>query len=204
MTALKRIMMIVFVVATVLGVGFLAVYWIAGQAFLPTFELLRNQQWFFILESALLAIVAIGVLAILVRAIVTPSLSSQFVIKKDFGDVEISKSALSSTVHKVVDSHRSLKLEDVKTKIVDKDDPKLRMRVKINPGRNNQLEQLGTQLNSEIATAVQMFTGHPVDELKVKFSQPDTSYARTSDSKRVEDTTVFPNQAQPVDAVPAR
>ena len=62
-------------------------------------------------------------------------------------------------------------------KIVGKRDPKLRLRIKVDPGRSGMLEQLGTTLTNEVTTAVNALTGHPLDRLRISFTKRESAQA---------------------------
>lgn len=178
MGAIKRIALIVFALATVLGVGYLAILWFAWGPVMPAAQWLAGQQWFFIVEAVLLGIVLVGTIAMLVWAIAAPGTSSRLLIERADGEVDISKDAIVSTARNTIEAHRGLTAKDIRMKIVGKGDPKLRLRIKVDPGRNGMLEQLGGTLTDEVAASVNALTGHPLDKLRITFAKSDTTHAK--------------------------
>lgn len=177
MGTIKRMALFVFAMATMLGVGFLAMLWFAWDPVMPAIGWLAGQQWFFIVEAALLGIVLVGTIALLVWAIAAPRTSSRLRIEREDGEVDISRDAIVSTARNTIEAHRGLAAKDVRMKIVGKRDPKLRLRIKVDPGRSGMLEQLGTTLTNEVTTAVNALTGHPLDRLRISFTKVESAYA---------------------------
>ena len=166
----KRFCMIVFVVATLLGVGILAALWFAWEPLFPAIAWLMGMPWFFIVEAVLLGITAIGLIAILVSAIATPGKNSQLEIERDNGSIAITQNAIQSTVKHVVDSHHGLSTDHVKVDITNKHNPRMAIHAKIDPGRNAELGQLGAKLQDEIAATLEAFSGYPVDSVRITFT----------------------------------
>lgn len=170
MGKLRRIGMIVFVLAAVLGTGALATLWFAWEPLLPAMMWLMGMPWFYVLEAVLLAITAVGLAVILVSAIVSPSKHSQLSLAHENGSVAITQNAIQSTVKHVIDNHRGLTSDSVHVDIKGSAKPRVSIRAKVDPGRNADLEKLGATLQKEIGASVQAFTGHPVEKVDVTFS----------------------------------
>ncbi|WP_180326504.1 alkaline shock response membrane anchor protein AmaP [Raoultibacter phocaeensis] len=203
MGAIKRIALLVFAVATVLGVGYLAILWFAWGPVMPAALWLADQQWFFIVEAVLLGIVLVGTIALLVWAIAAPGTSSRLLIERADGEVDISKDAIVSTARNTVEAHRGLTAKDIRMKIVGKGDPKLRLRIKVDPGRNGMLEQLGSRLTDEVSASVNALTGHPIDKLRITFAKPDVAHAKNGSVSQTAYTSNSASQAYaPQSAVP--
>lgn len=181
MGAFRRLAFFVYAFATILGVGYLALLWFSWEPLMPAAGWLAGQQWFFVFEAVLLGIVLAGTLVVLVRAIAAPPTASRLRIERDAGTVDIARDAIVSTARDAVESHRGLAVKDVHVKIVGKRDPRVRLRMKVDPGRSGMLEQLGSRLTDEVAASVNALTGHPLDSLRISFAKPDGRHAsRTS------------------------
>lgn len=177
MGAFRRLAFFVYAFATILGVGYLALLWFSWEPLMPAAGWLAGQQWFFVFEAVLLGIVLAGTLVVLVRAIAAPPTASRLRIERDAGTVDIARDAIVSTARDAVKSHRGLAVKDVHVKIVGKRDPRVRLRMKVDPGRSGMLEQLGSRLTEEVAASVNALTGHPLDSLRISFAKPDGRHA---------------------------
>ena len=193
MGAMKRIALLVFAVATVLGVGYLAILWFAWPPVMPAATWLASQAWFFVVEAVLLGIVLVGTVVFLVWAIAAPGTSSRLRIEQNDGEIDISRDAIVSTARKAIESHRGLTAKDVRMKIVGKRDPKLRLRIKVDPGRHGMLEPLGSTLADEVTASVTSLTGYPIDKLRISFTQTDAANSAKG-------TVAYPVYADEIDA----
>ena len=143
--------MIVFVVAAVLGVGVLAALWFAWEPLFPAIAWLVSMDWFFVVEAVLLGITAVGLLAVLIRALTAPGKKSQLMLERGNGSIAITQNAIQSTVKHVVEAHHGLVTDGVRVEIAGSHDPRMSIHAKIDPGRNAELGQLGAKLQDEIA-----------------------------------------------------
>ena len=85
MGGFKRFCMIVFVVASTLGVGVLAALWFAWEPLLPAIAWLADMPWFYVAEAVLLGITALGLLIILIDALSKPGKKSHLRLERDGG-----------------------------------------------------------------------------------------------------------------------
>lgn len=169
MGKLKRLCMIVFVIAAVLGVGVLAALWFAWEPLFPAIAWLMGMEWFYVVEAVLLGITALGLLVILIRALTAPGKHAQLALDRDGGRVAITQNAIQSTVKHVVDGHPGLSVDNVRVQIMGSGSPRMAIHAKIDPGRNAELGNLGAQLQKEIGAALEAFTGYPVDSVSITF-----------------------------------
>lgn len=169
MGGFKRFCMIVFVVASTLGVGVLAALWFAWEPLLPAIAWLAGMPWFYVAEAVLLGITALGLLIILINALSKPGKKSHLRLERDGGSITVTQNAIQSTVRHVVEGHRGMKAESVKVSIASKRDPRMTIYARIDPGRNAELGQEGAKLQDEIAATVGAFAGHPVDAVHIAF-----------------------------------
>ena len=166
----KRLCLIVFSIAAVIGIGMLAIQWFSFDALMPTYSFFAAMPWFFALEAVLLVIVALGVVYLLGQALFTPGIGRNLTIVRDQGSVSIPREALASTVSHVVDAHSGLSAERVKIRILKPRNPRIDVEVRVDPGSHSQLAHLGETLQDEITAALQAFSGAPVNHVKVVFS----------------------------------
>lgn len=198
----KRISMIVFVVAAVLGVGVLAALWFAWEPLFPAIAWLMSMPWFFVVEAVLLGITALGLLVVLISAITAPGKNAQLELERDNGSIAITQNAIQSTVKHVVNSHHGLTADNVKVDITNKHDPRMAIHAKIDPGRNADLGQLGAKLQNEIAATLEAFTGYPVDAVRITFAGDAdvVTPAFTQQATKYTEDTQRQHRTQPVPA----
>lgn len=170
MGRLRRLCMIVFVISAILGIGVLATVWFEWAPLLPFVEWLADMPWFYTAESILLGITALGVLIVLIRALTAPGKRSQLEIQRDGGNIAITQAAIQSTVRHVIAAHQGLTPDTIKISIAHKQDPRMSVRAKVDPGRHANLGELGALLQREIAASLEAFTGAPVDSVHITFS----------------------------------
>lgn len=169
MGVLKRLLLIVFCLSVVLGVGFLVLLWVFPAGIEGTLIWLSSQMWVTVVELVLLGIVTAGTLVILFWAILTPAASSQLLFKDGSNEVTISKDSLASTVRHSIESHPGVTSERIRLKIKGKKQPKISVRTKVDPGRNADLVALGSAITSSITSAVETMIGYPLDGVRVSF-----------------------------------
>ena len=198
----KRFCMIVFVVAAVLGIGVLAALWFAWEPLFPAIAWLMSMPWFFVVEAVLLGITALGLLVVLIRAITAPGKNSQLELERDNGSIAITQNAIQSTVKHVVEAHHGLSTDNVKVDITNKHDPRMAIHAKIDPGRNAELGELGAQLQNEISSTLEAFTGYPVDSVRITFAGDAdvVTPAFTQQATKYSEDTHRQHQTQPVPA----
>lgn len=179
----KRFCMIAFVIASVLSVGVLAALWFSWQPLFPAISWLVATSWFFTVEAILLGIMAVGLLVIFVDALVAPSRNSKLEMKRDGGCVAITQGALQSTVRHVIENHSDMKVDNIKIHIENKNQPRLSIHAKIDPGHNAGLGTMGTKLQNEIAASIEAFTEFPVDSVRITFTGDADAVTRSFTQK---------------------
>lgn len=179
MDTLWRIGLISFALAALVSVGMLAALWTAWSPVMPAVSIVAGQSWFAVAELVLLGITAAGLVGMIVFALAAPRASKRLFVRHGDGGVNISQTALRSVVEQTIARHRGLRAESVHAKAVGKKNPRLKIRAKVNPGTNVDLGELGSQLQHEIADAVEHFASCPVKTVDLTFVQPisSTSYA---------------------------
>lgn len=206
MGRIKRFSMIAFVVAAVLGVGVLAVSWFAWEPLLPAVSWLGDMSWFFIAETVVLGITALGLLIILLCALSAPGKSSQLELKRDHGSIAITQNAIQSTVKHVIESHSDLTVKQVKVRITHKRNPRMSVHARVDPGRNAELGELGAKLQDEIGATLEAFAGHPVETIHITFAG-DADVVTPAFTKKATQYTsdmARQHQAQPTSASAAK
>lgn len=167
----KRICLLIYSLSSLIGVGILAALWFPLYPVLPLISWLMYMPWFYVLEAVLLGIVGFGILFTLFKAIITPGENAQLHVSREGGCISISKSALQSDIAHIIDSHKGMTLVKAKVHISGKKNPQIKASIKIDPGSNTQLNDLGTTLQSEIAQSLENFTGHPPSAIHVTFTK---------------------------------
>lgn len=165
----KRFCMIIFVLASVLGVGALAAQRFEWQPLLPTMEWLDGQSWYLVVECVLLGILALGLVIVLVRALTAPGKTARLTVKHDNGVVSITKDAIISTVKHTIESYPGLSADDIRIKITRKRDPRMAIRAKVDQGRNTNLGDIGLRLQDEVSYAIESFTSRPTESVDITF-----------------------------------
>lgn len=189
--------MILFAVAALLSMGILAALWFAWPPVMPAVGMIAGQSWFRLAETILLGITAVGLVGMIVFALAAPRKSKQLFVERGNGGVRISQAALRSTVKHTVEAHRGLSLDKVSAKVVGRANPHMDIRVKVSPGENSDLGELGGRLQSEIATTVEHFAGCPVRNVNITFMEP-ASKAQPSPASSTKEThygTILPTAA---------
>lgn len=165
----KRFCMIVFVLASVLGVGALVIQSFGWQPMMPAMAWLEEQSWYIVVECVLLGILAVGLLIVLVRALTAPGKTARLTVKHDNGVVSITKDAIESTVKHAIESYPGLGVDDIRVKIVRKRDPRMSITAKVDQGKNANLGDLGARLQHDISYALESFTSRPAESVDVTF-----------------------------------
>ena len=171
MGKLQRIGVIIVSIALIIACAFQLLEFSTVPFIMSISEYLHSLFWFSIVATIMLIVVMLGAIALLIYAIKAPSNTTHLVIKRDGGNVDVSK----SVIRHVIPRHSLIKLESIKIQVKHSNNPALRIKVKINPGRQVQLDELGLALQEEIADTVEKFCGGIVESVNVVFTSADNS-----------------------------
>lgn len=175
MGKLQRIGVIVVSIALIIACAFQLLEYSTVPIIMSISEYLHSLFWFSIAATIMLIVVMLGAIALLVYAIKAPSNATHLVIKRDGGNVDVSTTAIKSVIRHVIARHSLIKLESIRIQVRHPHNPALRIRVRINPGRQVQLDELGLALQEEIADTVEKFCGGIVESVNVVFTSADNS-----------------------------
>lgn len=165
-----RAAMIVFALATCVSTGLLATLWFAWDPLLPFAVWLARMGWFDVTLLVLLAITAVGVVAMLIAAVAAPGRGSQLSLEQEGGRVSITKDAISSTAARTIEGHRGMTCKSAQVTIRGRRNPRILIRAKVDPASNVGLAALGTAMQREVAENVSAFAGYPVESVDVTFT----------------------------------
>ncbi len=175
MGKLQRIGVIIVSIALIIACAFQLLEFSTVPFIMSISEYLHSLFWFSIVATIMLIVVMLGAIALLIYAIKAPSNTTHLVIKRDGGNVDVSTTAIKSVIRHVIARHSLIKLESIKIQVKHANNPALRIKVKINPGRQVQLDELGLALQEEIADTVEKFCGGIVESVNVVFTSADNS-----------------------------
>lgn len=175
MGKLQRIGVIIVSIALIFACAFQLLEFSTVPFIMSISEYLHSLFWFSIVATIMLIVVMLGAIALLIYAIKAPSNTTHLVIKRDGGNVDVSTTAIKSVIRHVIARHSLIKLESIKIHVKHANNPALRIKVKINPGRQVQLDELGLALQEEIADTVEKFCGGIVESVNVVFTSADNS-----------------------------
>lgn len=175
MGKLQRIGVIIVSIALIIACAFQLLEFSTVPLIMSISEYLHSLFWFSIVATIMLIVVMLGAIALLIYAIKAPSNTTHLVIKRDGGNVDVSTTAIKSVIRHVIARHSLIKLESIKIQVKHANNPALRIKVKINPGRQVQLDELGLALQEEIADTVEKFCGGIVESVNVVFTSADNS-----------------------------
>lgn len=175
MNSFKRFCCIVFVLASVLGVGALVVVWLHWQPLDGYVSQWMDQLWFLGVEMALLGISAFGLLVVLVRAVFARGVRSNLEVVNDYGSIRISRMALERTVEHTVELHPDLTFIDAGVRVYNGRQPGMVVRTEVIPHGVVALDEYGAALQSEVKAAVEKFTGKEVRRVLVDFREENSA-----------------------------
>lgn len=175
MGKLQRVGVIIVSIALIIACAFQLLEFSTVSFIVDISEYLHSLFWFSVTASIVLIVVMLGAIALLIYAIKAPSNTTHLVIKRDGGNVDVSTTAIKSVIRHVIARHSLIKLESIKIQVKHANNPALRIKVKINPGRQVQLDELGLALQEEIADTVEKFCGGIVESVNVVFTSADNS-----------------------------
>lgn len=202
MGKLQRIGVVIVSIALIVACAFQLLEYSTVPFIVNIAEYLHTQTWFTITATIVLIVVILGAIALLVYAIKAPSNTTHLVVKRDGGNVDVSTTAIKSVIRHVVARHSLIKLESVRIQVRHVGNPALKIKVKVNPGRQVQLDELGLALQEEIADTVEKFCGGIVESVNIVFTHADnsavgpktSSFGSSSSKFTPVDTTPKPNQ----------
>jgi len=175
MSAFKRFCYIFFFLASVLGVGALAVVWLGLQPVSGVLEGWMGQVWFPYVELALLAILALGLVVVFLRALFTRGTHANLESDNAYGSVFIARPALERTVERTVNAHDDLTFIDAHVRVNNGRKPYIFIRAEVIPHNISNLGEFGPSLQQEIKEVMETLTGETVKKVTVDFREETPS-----------------------------
>lgn len=175
MSPFKRFCCIVFVLASVLGIGLLVIAWLQWQPLDVYVSQWIGQPWFVVLETVLLGISAFGLLVVLLRAVFARGVRSTLEVVNDYGSIRISRIALERTVEHTVELHPDLTFLDAGVRVYKGRQPGMVVRTEVIPHGVTALDEYGSALQAEIKASVEKFTGKEVKRVLVDFREESSA-----------------------------
>lgn len=203
MNTAKKVIVAVFAIASLAAISLLFINWLASINVIADINGFYSQTWFFYVAMGLLAIVAIGLVAVLVYALFAPGKSSRVRIKQDKGEVVFPKRSLQMIAEDTVGSYRDLKLSGFKVKQTGSDkDPSLKLKVKVDPRKNVHYQTHENAIKNVIERSVSAYTGLEVKDTDISFKEPSVTYVDEKGKSTSQDTESFSTETATVQ--PAR
>lgn len=182
MGKLTRISMVVFALATCVSLGMLATLWFAWDPLLPFAVWLARMGWFDAVLLVLLAIVALGVIALIIAAIAAPGSGSRLILERKGGRVEVTKDAIRSTAKRTIERHHGMSCKHVGVSIKGRKNPRINISAKVDPTTNANLAVIGSAMQREVAETLSALTGHPTESVNITFASTSDANAAARDT----------------------
>ncbi|NHM16855.1 alkaline shock response membrane anchor protein AmaP [Eggerthellaceae bacterium zg-887] len=191
MGKLKRFCLIAFALALIIGVGFLAVEYVAYAPLLPYTRAIASMSWFYVLYNAVLGIIALGTVVLLAVGLFSPGRGKRLEVKRDQGSVIITRTAISSTVRHAIESHPPLKVEKTSVRIKNGRNPAISVSARVNPGSRGDLSSLGQTLQRQVSERLNVFSGARVKRVDIVFAGEGAAEVETMEAARMAEEPVL-------------
>ncbi len=191
MGKLKRFCLIAFALALIVGVGFLAVEYVAYAPLLPYTRAIASMSWFFVLYNAVLGVIALGTVVLLAVGLFSPGRGKRLEVKRDQGSVIITRTAISSTVRHAIESHPPLKVEKTSVRIKNGRNPAISVSARVDPGSRGDLSSLGQTLQRQVSERLNVFSGARVKRVDIVFAGEGAAEVSTMEAARMAEEPVL-------------
>ncbi|NHM14963.1 alkaline shock response membrane anchor protein AmaP [Xiamenia xianingshaonis] len=191
MGKLKRFCLIAFALALIIGVGFLAVEYVAYAPLLPYTRAIVSMSWFYVLYNAVLGVIALGTVVLLAVGLFSPGRGKRLEVKRDQGSVIITRTAISSTVRHAIESHPPLKVEKTSVRIKNGRNPAISVSARVNPGSRGDLSSLGQTLQRQVSERLNVFSGARVKRVDIVFAGEGAAEVETMEAARMAEEPVL-------------
>ena len=139
-----------------------------GQISYNLRELMINEVCFYIV-SVIGALVLLGALIILFKAIFSDNLSDFLISKDKDGEVMISTDALENTVKSTVNKYDDVATSHVDVKVNNSKEPYMNCDVEVGVRDMSNIGGLGENIKNDIKTNLETLSGYKVKDITVKF-----------------------------------
>jgi len=170
MNGLKRLALIVFGLAGILCLAALALPWMGP--FQRDATLLMDNELYYLVLQALLAVTALGVLIALLRGLFTPRQRKSVVITKSGHDqISVSTKAISSQATHVIEADNRFVAE--KVRVSAKGRGGVRVDVRVRPRHTVDLTREGSDLHDRLAAGLSTICGDKVGRVNLQFVEAE-------------------------------
>ena len=177
MSGIRRFMSIIFVLAGAASIAALGLVWQGPYQAQATKLLTTNQFYFYTIEVCV-AILALGLLIVLIRAIFTPKQAESIVVGNIDGDkITITRSAVASQATHIIDDDGDCRVKSVKVKAKTKGHIKVFIRVI--PLETVDVITKSVELHDKLSEGLSVLCGDEVEKIDLEFLESD-SYADVS------------------------
>ncbi|MDU4671903.1 MAG: alkaline shock response membrane anchor protein AmaP [Finegoldia magna] len=139
-----------------------------GQVSYNLRELTMNEVCFYIL-AVIGALILIGALIIMFKAILSDNLSDFLISKDKDGEVMISTDALENTVKSTVNKFNDVRTSNVNVRVNNSNEPYMNCDVEVGVRDMSNVGGLGETIKNDIKTNLETLTGYKVKDITVKF-----------------------------------
>lgn len=139
-----------------------------GQVSYTLRELMMNEVCFYIL-AVIGALILLGALIIMFKAILSDNLSDFLISKDKDGEVMISTDALENTVKSTVNKFNDVRTSNVNVRVNNSNEPYMNCDVEVGVRDMSNVGGLGENIKNDIKTNLETLTGYKVKDITVKF-----------------------------------
>ena len=139
-----------------------------GQVSYNLRELMMNEVCFYIL-AVIGALILLGALIIMFKAILSDNLSDFLISKDKDGEVMISTDALENTVKSTVNRFNDVRTSNVNVRVNNSNEPYMNCDVEVGVRDMSNVGGLGENIKNDIKTNLETLTGYKVKDITVKF-----------------------------------
>lgn len=139
-----------------------------GQVSYNLRELMMNEACFYIL-AVIGALILLGALIIMFKAILSDSLSDFLISKDKDGEVMISTDALENTVKSTVNKFNDVRTSNVNVRVHNSNEPYMNCDVEVGVRDMSNVGGLGENIKNDIKANLETLTGYKVKDITVKF-----------------------------------
>lgn len=139
-----------------------------GQVSYNLRELMMNEVCFYIL-AVIGALILLGALIIMFKAILSDSLSDFLISKDKDGEVMISTDALENTVKSTVNKFNDVRTSNVNVRVHNSNEPYMNCDVEVGVRDMSNVGGLGENIKNDIKANLETLTGYKVKDITVKF-----------------------------------
>ena len=139
-----------------------------GQVSYNLRELTMNEVCFYRL-AVIGALILIGALIIMFKAILSDNLSDFLISKDKDGEVMISTDALENTVKSTVNKFNDVRTSNVNVRVNNSNEPYMNCDVEVGVRDMSNVGGLGENIKNDIKANLETLTGYKVKDITVKF-----------------------------------